>query len=96
LGWIGPETHHDLDKLRKIRNKFAHAHEPVNFESSAIKTLCGDLQIPKASVPPFSKPRVQFLATVAALGIRLEFYRDTSRTAASGYDPPVPLDGGGT
>ncbi|TXI09803.1 MAG: hypothetical protein E6Q76_04985 [Rhizobium sp.] len=37
LGLISAETQRGLDALRKIRNEFAHLHEPVTFGSDAVK-----------------------------------------------------------
>ncbi|WP_298623093.1 MltR family transcriptional regulator [uncultured Zoogloea sp.] len=37
LGLISKETQQALDLLRKIRNEFAHLHQPMTFESETVK-----------------------------------------------------------
>jgi DNA-binding MltR family transcriptional regulator len=88
LGWIGPETYRDLNLLRKIRNDFAHAHEPVTFSDAAVQSRCSELQIPKGFGYRL-KPRDQFLFAASMLALRLEFYQRDSKTPAARWDPPV-------
>ena len=45
LGWIGAKTYRDLMTLKKIRNGFAHAHEPVKFTDAAVEALCAKLEL---------------------------------------------------
>lgn len=37
LGLLPEEIHKALDIIRKIRNEFAHLHEPLDFESTKVK-----------------------------------------------------------
>ena len=57
LGLYGPETNKDLDRLAKIRNRFAHFKETYTFKSQKIKGLCNALYIAnKIPWDPISKP----------------------------------------
>lgn len=40
LGLISKSDHQDLTAIRKIRNDFAHVHEPITFDSQAIRNRC--------------------------------------------------------
>jgi hypothetical protein len=44
LGLIGPQTRKDLDRVRTIRNAFAHAKGIITFETQAIATECRQLK----------------------------------------------------
>jgi hypothetical protein len=37
----GPDTEHNLDLLRLIRNAFAHAHVPITFETKEVAAAIG-------------------------------------------------------
>jgi hypothetical protein len=37
---------HDLDRVREIRNAFAHSRRPISFETPAIRTVCESLWFP--------------------------------------------------
>jgi hypothetical protein len=37
LRLYGPDTQHNLDYIRAIRNAFAHSHAPISFETKEIK-----------------------------------------------------------
>jgi DNA-binding MltR family transcriptional regulator len=90
LGWIGPETYHELHLMRRIRNDFAHVHTPVTFSSDAIQNRCRALQIPQAILPArLPRARDRFLFSVSMLMLRLEYYRRDSRAPAPAGDPPV-------
>lgn len=47
MGLLGPQTRSDLDKLREIRNIFAHSERPITFKSQRIKDLCDALFAPR-------------------------------------------------
>jgi DNA-binding MltR family transcriptional regulator len=90
IGWIGPETYQDLVTLRRIRNKFAHAHEVVTFSDESVQKLCSELISPRALLPArFPKDRDKFLITAQTLVMRLEYFRQLSKTPRPGRDPPL-------
>ena len=67
LGFVGPEAHRDLHKIRKIRNRFAHVVEPLDFNDSWIADKCRTLflgDIVFAGEEPPTEPRKQFLTAV--------------------------------
>lgn len=43
---FGPDTRHDLDLIRILRNEFAHSRRSFNFEMSAVKNVCNHLKAP--------------------------------------------------
>jgi hypothetical protein len=47
---FGDETRDNLDLIRNIRNTFAHAKVPINFDTRQVKNACALLQIP-TSIP---------------------------------------------
>jgi hypothetical protein len=46
LAIFGQKTNHDLGLIRMIRNEFAHCRLPIQFELSAVRSVCDHLQIP--------------------------------------------------
>jgi hypothetical protein len=94
LGWIGAKTYRDLVTLRKIRNKFAHAHEPVKFTDSAVEALCAKLELGKtANTGPIATPREQFMWASGRIAMRLEFYsRYAKMPLATGAGPSEDLE----
>ena len=90
LGWIGPETHHDLNLLRKVRNEFAHAHAPVTFSDASVQARCRELSAPKSVYSNWEfQARDQFLITAMVLSLRLEYLRNDSQAPVAGSDPPL-------
>lgn len=75
FGLIGKEEHHDLQQIRKIRNKFAHGLPGLTFVSEGIPHLVSALAIPPMlrGLAPFdpSNPRETFLMSVAMLSTLL-------------------------
>jgi hypothetical protein len=51
----GPDTHHNLDYIRLIRNAFAHSHVPISFETKEVKDAVGQLKELKR-LPPVAVP----------------------------------------
>ena len=44
LGLYDQETRDGLHTVRKIRNKFAHSHKPLEFEQGEVADLCRQLK----------------------------------------------------
>ena len=79
LGVYGAETRADLDKIREIRNAFAHAKKPIKFETPSVAAECAKLGAPnwispddvdEAPWPPIH-PRRQYFAATQLLWGRL-------------------------
>jgi hypothetical protein len=51
----GPDTQHNLDYIRLIRNAFAHSHAPISFETKEVKAAVGLLKQLKP-LPPVASP----------------------------------------
>ena len=51
----GPDTHHNLDYIRLIRNAFSHSHVPISFETKEVKDAVGQLRQIKP-LPPVAMP----------------------------------------
>lgn len=61
IGLIPENIFLDINRIRRIRNQFAHqplvldserTYQPVTFESQSIRDLCMDLLLPDAVPPP--------------------------------------------
>lgn len=42
---FGDKTRSDLDRIRAVRNAFAHARKPINFATPAVETVCSQLRV---------------------------------------------------
>jgi len=47
LGWIGPDSYHDCDKIHSIRNRMAHDLDVDTFEHVKVRDLIKALKAPK-------------------------------------------------
>lgn len=45
LRFIGPITKHNLTIIRHVRNAFAHAHIPLNFNAAEVVVVCNDFKL---------------------------------------------------
>lgn len=79
LGLIPEEIHKALDLIRKMRNEFAHLHEPLDFESSKIKqqvqSLLPSLDTPQESTRDSFIMKIQSIAATIHLCIAHTFPR---------------------
>jgi hypothetical protein len=48
LGLIPKFMYVNLNRIREIRNLFAHSHEPVSFETPEVMAICNALTLPNA------------------------------------------------
>jgi hypothetical protein len=46
FNWYGPETRHDLDLIRTIRNEFAHSRKSFGFLDTPVAEICTNLKSP--------------------------------------------------
>ena len=46
-GWIDADVHHDVQKIRKLRNDCAHAIEPISLNDENIRSLLESLHVPR-------------------------------------------------
>ena len=68
LGLIGPDMFFDLNRIRKIRNDFAHAYSEIDFSTSRIKNQCLNLRIATLADPSkTNSPRDCFISSVTLL-----------------------------
>jgi hypothetical protein len=61
FNWYGPDTLHDLDLIRELRNGFAHSRNTFEFVTPEIAAVCRELRAPDSPgsfIPP------TYLATV--------------------------------
>jgi hypothetical protein len=84
LGVYGIETYKELDRLREIRNAFAHAVHPVRFHTRRIAVECRALRLSEKYVRLFvgvwegsfdidsQKPRDRFIRSSLRLWFWLE------------------------
>jgi hypothetical protein len=80
---LDESQYRDLHLIRKVRNEFAHAVEPITFDSQKVKNLCAEFRyieetanrypyLDTGAVPP-KEPRERYLWTVSALSLQV-FY----------------------
>jgi hypothetical protein len=107
LGLIGPNTRREIDRIRSIRNAFAHARKPISFQTEAIRLTCAELtapsrverpdgkQYPPGKTWPPDEARWQYiqaaLLVFTAIRIRLEI-RAGCDSALFEEPVAVPLD----
>lgn len=61
FNWYGPDTRHDLNLIRELRNGFAHSRNSFEFETPAVAAMCRELRAPDSPgsfIPP------SYIATV--------------------------------
>lgn len=46
-GWIDADVHHDVQKIRKLRNDCAHTIEPISLNDENIRSLLESLHVPR-------------------------------------------------
>jgi hypothetical protein len=46
FNWYGPDTRHDLDLIRELRNGFAHSRSSFTFETAEVAAVCRQLRSP--------------------------------------------------
>jgi hypothetical protein len=46
FNWYGPETRHDLDLIRLMRNEFAHSRQSFGFLDPPVAAVCRQLRSP--------------------------------------------------
>jgi hypothetical protein len=51
MGLFGDQTKHNLDCVKEIRNAFAHALIPINFETPQVIAVCASMQMPELCLP---------------------------------------------
>jgi len=47
FGIFGPQTKHDLELIRMLRNGFAHCTRPMTFSTAQVAAVCKHLQVPE-------------------------------------------------
>lgn len=50
LGYLSPETFHDLETVRELRNQFAHEYGPATFDDPAVRSAVGKLKAADAGL----------------------------------------------
>jgi DNA-binding MltR family transcriptional regulator len=93
LGRIDSMVLGNIDTICQIRNRFAHSHEPLSFESPEIAKLCSLMQEPKPAMVvaddtwpkdlTLKMPRMQF--TRVALLVVIELARLPLRLASDNH-----------
>lgn len=46
---FGPDTRHDLDIVRVMRNEFAHSRKSFNFTTPQVAAVCAELKAPNST-----------------------------------------------
>lgn len=74
LGLISESIYHDLNIIRKIRNKFAHEMHGYSFDEPEIVNFCNSLQLAKMIANTSALPKSHdnlFILGVAQLAMQL-------------------------
>lgn len=71
LHFIGPETRADLDKLRELRNAFAHTQLILNFETPEVVSLINGFNWLSTLSQDDLTTREQFVAVIRILMIHI-------------------------
>jgi hypothetical protein len=91
FGMLGPNTRHNLDIIKHIRNTFAHARIPITFITSEIESACHALREPPTADMngrKWDSPREKFGASCYAISKRLLDYASRCiRVPADILDP---------
>jgi DNA-binding MltR family transcriptional regulator len=88
LGIITSDVFEEFEKIRKLRNAFAHSPDLLHFESKEIAPLFAALQRPKAATGP---PPVVFMNCAKALEEALDAYLQRMGERAKGERSNLPL-----
>jgi len=91
LGYIGPDAHHDLTLIRKIRNEFAHKRG-ISFATDPIAGWCAGLRAGAAAAREIRKADPIVPARITSPRSRLELAaaalcRALWRASAPSADP---------
>lgn len=70
LGLIDKKTKNDLDRIRRIRNVFAHRIHDLRFSHPQIAEICRKLDTHGTDATKLT-PREQFLISVSSLNVRI-------------------------
>jgi len=90
LGLIGPETLADLDRIRTIRNDFAHSWKSCSFDDQSVKDKCAAfrvLPVVNSYMKPLPTGREAFMWSVAILAAWLTVQSSLKTPAPNGEDP---------
>jgi DNA-binding MltR family transcriptional regulator len=83
LGMIGPIAHRELHLMRRIRNAFAHAAEPLNFADETILNRVRELYAYRVFQDPY--PRATFLRSASGV-LQLLLRATPSQRAQTQHD----------
>jgi DNA-binding MltR family transcriptional regulator len=92
LGLISKGTYRDLELIRAIRNRFAHARRVLQFGTPEIKDRCLQLRYAMITagptVPEFTNPRVRFIESTLWLGNVLQAWEREIQRPSHPTDRP--------
>lgn len=89
LGLIPKEISNGLDVVRKIRNEFAHLHEPLDFDTQSISQRVVAL-LPEISVEN-TLPREAFITKIQSMAAAIHLcISNTFNRSVAEYEP-VPI-----
>jgi DNA-binding MltR family transcriptional regulator len=97
FGLISKGVRDDLDLIRRIRNRFAHAHHGgLDFSNAEVVAWCGSLQIPgkidASGIPEFQGARGRFTLAVGMLVSHIQ----SESVSSYGRCPSIPGEVDGT
>lgn len=95
IGMLTPEYRKDIERIKSIRNYFAHETSPVSFSDKDVIQECENLQIwraTRADIPDRDSPKERFKMSVKILMamIVVACTDDLIKAAKMGADSSVP------
>lgn len=92
LGVFNDEIRAQLDRIRSIRNAFAHTMQAIDFDHPVISVECSKLNPSKISGLPFkaNSPRESFLGSATLIGIAIICYLKERESAVASGSLPQP------
>jgi hypothetical protein len=69
VGLLSPAILADLNTVRSIRNAFAHATAPIDFDTPAVKGLCEHLNASHGVIVPTGTPARRFFTCTLLWGM---------------------------
>lgn len=88
LGLIPKEIHNGLDVLRKIRNEFAHLHEPLSFDTESMAQRA--LELLPESVENMV-PREAFITKIQSMAATIHLCISNTFTRSEAEYESVPI-----
>jgi DNA-binding MltR family transcriptional regulator len=77
LDLFGPKTHDDLERIRVVRNAFAHSPQLLKFSTKEVAAVCNELHLPTTLTlveggGSSAGPKTRYVSTAIAITSRIK------------------------